>query len=235
MVVAAAGLALSACGGDSGSTGSASPTPSGVPSVAVDEALAAQVPEDLKSSGVLVFGTDASYAPSEFFAEDGSTIVGFDVDLGKAIAAKLGLEGQFENATFDSLIVGVQNGKFPASMSSFTITPERLEQVNMISYFSAGTGWAVQTGNPAGVSIDATFQNGRVTGAGVCNRYFANYSATPVSNLAISDVGATKVMCPQNADFESAYFDSLSKTTRFVIAGNSLKLLTPSGSLDFAK
>src|SRR5690606_37562999 len=100
------------------------------------------------------FGTDASYAPSEFFAEDGSTIVGFDVDLGKAIAAKLGLEGQFENATFDSLIVGVQNGKFPASMSSFTITPERLEQVNMISYFSAGTGWAVQTGNPAGVSID---------------------------------------------------------------------------------
>ena len=154
MVVAAAGLALSACGGDSGSTGSASPTPSGVPSVAVDEALAAQVPEDLKSSGVIVFGTDASYAPSVFFAEDGSTIVGFDVDLGKAIAAKLGLEGQFENATFDSLIVGVQNGKFPASMSSFTITPERLEQVNMISYFSAGTGWAVQTGNPAGVSID---------------------------------------------------------------------------------
>ncbi|MCB0920637.1 MAG: ABC transporter substrate-binding protein [Actinobacteria bacterium] len=153
IVLAAAGLALSACGGDS-TTGSASPTPSGAPSVAVDEALAAQVPEDVKSSGVLVFGTDASYAPSEFFAEDGTTIVGFDVDLGKAIAAKLGLEGQFENATFDSLIVGVQNGKFPASMSSFTITPERLEQVNMISYFSAGTGWAVQTGNPAGVSID---------------------------------------------------------------------------------
>ena len=153
IVLAAAGLALSACGGDS-TTGSASPTPSGAPSVAVDEALAAQVPEDVKSSGVLVFGTDASYAPSEFFAEDGTTIVGFDVDLGKAIAAKLGLEGQFENATFDSLIVGVQNGKFPASMSSFTITPERLEQVNMISYFSAGTGWAVQTGKPAGVSID---------------------------------------------------------------------------------
>jgi polar amino acid transport system substrate-binding protein len=125
-----------------------------VPSVSVDDTLAAQVPEDLKSSGVLVFGTDASYAPSEFFAEDGTTIVGFDVDLGKAIAAKLGLEGQFENATFDSLIVGVQNGKFPASMSSFTITPERLEQVNMISYFSAGTSWAVQTGNPSGISVD---------------------------------------------------------------------------------
>ena len=151
--VAVAGLALSACGGDSGSD-EASASPSGIPAVTADEALAAQVPESVKSTGVLVFGTDASYAPNEFFAEDGQTIVGFDVDLGKAIAAKLGLEGQFENSTFDSLIVGVQNGKFPASMSSFTINPEREKQVNMISYFNAGTSWAVQTGNPSGISVE---------------------------------------------------------------------------------
>ncbi|MCU0299688.1 MAG: ABC transporter substrate-binding protein [Candidatus Nanopelagicales bacterium] len=153
-VVAAGALTLAACGGDSGSTGSESPTPSGVPSVTADEALAAQVPEAIKSTGKMTFGTDASYAPSEFFAEDGSTIVGFDVDLGKAIAAKLGLQGEFENATFDSLIVGVVNGKYNAAMSSFTINPERLKQVNMISYFDAGTGWAVQTGNPSGISIE---------------------------------------------------------------------------------
>lgn len=152
-VVAAGALALGACGGDSGGSES-SPTPSGIPSVTADEALAAQVPDDIKSSGTLTFGTDASYAPSEFLADDGATIVGLDVDLGKAIAAKLGLEGQFENSTFDSLIVGVVNGKFPAAMSSFTINPERMKQVNMISYFDAGTSWAVQTGNPSGISVD---------------------------------------------------------------------------------
>lgn len=153
-VMAVGALALSACGGDSTTSGGSSPTPSGVPAVTVDDALAATVPDAIKSTGKLTFGTDASYAPSEFFADDGSTIVGFDVDLGKAISAKLGLEGTFENATFDSLIVGVQNGKYNASMSSFTINPDRLKQVNMISYFDAGTGWAVQTGNPSGISIE---------------------------------------------------------------------------------
>ncbi|HQR79806.1 MAG TPA: ABC transporter substrate-binding protein [Actinomycetota bacterium] len=152
-VVAAGALALSACGGDSGG-GGASSTPSGIPSVTADEALAAKVPADIKSTGTLTFGTDASYAPSEFLADDGTTIVGLDVDLGKAIAAKLGLQGQFENSTFDSLIVGVVNGKFPAAMSSFTINPERMKQVNMISYFDAGTSWAVKQGNPSGISVD---------------------------------------------------------------------------------
>ncbi len=152
-VVAVGALALSGCGGDSGS-GEASAGPSEVPSVTADEALAAQVPEEIKSTGTLTFGTDASYAPSEFIAEDGTTIEGFDVDLGKAIAAKLGLEGEFVNSTFDSLIVGVVNGKFPAAMSSFTINPDRMKQVNMISYFDAGTAWAVATGNPSGISVD---------------------------------------------------------------------------------
>ncbi len=39
-------------------------------------------------------------------------------------------------------------------MSSFTINADRLKQVNMVSYFSAGTLWATQKGNPAGVSLD---------------------------------------------------------------------------------
>jgi polar amino acid transport system substrate-binding protein len=153
VLVLAGALALSACGGDS-ETADATEAPGEAPSVTADDALAAMVPEAIKSTGKLTFGTDASYAPSEFFAEDGSTIVGFDVDLGKAVASKLGLEGTFENASFDALIVGVVNGKWPASMSSFTINPDRLEQVNMISYFDAGTAWAVQSGNPSGVSID---------------------------------------------------------------------------------
>lgn len=141
-------FAFGACSSDNSSSGNTNPSSSGTPSVSADAALAAQVPEAIKSSGKLAFGTDASYAPSEFIAEDGSTIVGFDIDLGNAIAAKLGLKGEWSNSSFDSLIVGVQNGKFNSSMSSFTINPERLKQANMVSYFSAGTAWATATGNP---------------------------------------------------------------------------------------
>lgn len=152
LVVLAGAITLSACGGDSGtSTATGSPSQ---PAITADEALAAQVPEDIKADGTLLFGTDASYAPNEFLADDGTTIVGMDIDLGNAIAAKLGLQGKWENGTFDSLIVGVQNGKFPASMSSFTVNPEREKQVNMITYLEAGTSWAVQTGNPSGISVE---------------------------------------------------------------------------------
>lgn len=142
----AATAILAAC--SSSSTDSES---TDAPTVTVDEALAAMVPEDIKSSGTITYGTDASYAPSEFIDEDGSTIVGFDVDLGKAIAQKLGLDGNFESATFDSIIVGVDKNKYDAGMSSFTINPDRMKQANMVSYFSAGTSWASGLGNPAGV------------------------------------------------------------------------------------
>ncbi len=122
--------------------------------MSADAALAAAVPEAIKSTGKLQMGTDASYAPMEFIDTDGSTIIGADVDLGNAIAAKLGLQAEWANSSFDSLIVGVTNGKFNASMSSFTINPEREQQVNMVSYLNAGTAWAVATGNPAGVNPD---------------------------------------------------------------------------------
>jgi len=150
-------VALTACGGGSSSgsaSGSGSASAAALPSVSADATLAAQVPEAIKSTGKLSFGTDASYAPNEFIGPDGSTIEGFDIDLGNAVAQKLGLQATWANAGFDSLIVGVTNGKYNSSMSSFTITPEREQQVNMISYFNAGTQWAVAKGNPQKVSID---------------------------------------------------------------------------------
>jgi polar amino acid transport system substrate-binding protein len=145
--VAAASLVLAACS----STSSSEPSGSPVPSVSADAALAAMVPDSIKSTGKMTIGTDASYAPAEFIEADGTTITGSDIDLGNAIAAKLGLQGDFQNATFDSIIVGVDKGKFDAGISSFSINNDRLKAVNMVSFFSVGTAWAAATGNPKAV------------------------------------------------------------------------------------
>jgi len=149
---------LSACGGDNGSSSSSTPAagsssfdPS---SVTKDDALAAMVPASVSSDGTLNYGTDASYPPAEYVATDGTTIEGFDVDLGNAIAAKLGLTGSWANAPFDSLISRVMSGTYDVGMSAFTITPEREKQVDMTSYFQSGTSWAVPTGNPLGITPD---------------------------------------------------------------------------------
>jgi polar amino acid transport system substrate-binding protein len=154
-VTSAAVLALSmaACGGDSDDDGGSGGAPTGGPSAApsVDAALAGKVPDAIKSDGKIVVGTDASYAPNEFVADDGKTIQGMDVDLFNAVAAKLGLTAEFTNGKFGEIIAGVDTGKYEIGVSSFTINPERTKDHLMVSYFSAGTQWATKAGNPGGV------------------------------------------------------------------------------------
>jgi len=91
----------------------------------------------------------------EFLATDGKTPSGFDIDLFTAVAAKLGLKATYENTKFDSILIGVQSGKYDVGLSSFGITRERLGALTMVSYLSVGTQWAVEKGNPGGVQPDA--------------------------------------------------------------------------------
>jgi polar amino acid transport system substrate-binding protein len=146
------GLALVAvgCGGNNSGGGSTATTKAS----AVDQALAAKVPAAIKSDGKLLIGTDSSYAPNEFLDTDGKTVIGFDVDLYNAVAAKLGLKTEWQSAVFDAIIPGIESGKYEAGVSSFTINDERKQQVNMVSYFNAGTQWGTKKGNPSGIQPD---------------------------------------------------------------------------------
>jgi polar amino acid transport system substrate-binding protein len=151
-VVLAVALVAAGCGEKSNTGGGSTGTTAAAPTV--DEALAAKVPAAIKSDGKVLIGTDASYAPNEFLDTDGKTVVGFDVDLFNAVAAKLGVKTEWQSATFDAIIPGVQSGKYEMGISSFTINDERKQQVNMVSYFSAGTQWGTKKGNPTGVQPD---------------------------------------------------------------------------------
>jgi polar amino acid transport system substrate-binding protein len=144
-------LVLAACGDDGGEGGGTATTAA---APAVDQALAEKVPAAIKSDGKILIGTDSSYAPNEFLDTDGKTVIGFDVDLFNAVAAKLGLKTEWQSAAFDAIIPGILSGKYEAGVSSFTINDERKQQVNMVSYFNAGTQWGTKTGNPTGVQPD---------------------------------------------------------------------------------
>jgi polar amino acid transport system substrate-binding protein len=77
--------------------------------------------------GVLMVGMEIGYPPLEYYAADGVTPAGFDVELGKALAAKLGLKAEFVDTAWDGIFAGVQTGKYDCIMSAVTITPERRE------------------------------------------------------------------------------------------------------------
>lgn len=149
---AALAVVLAGCGAGGDGSGGASASGTAIPVPAKDDALAAMVPAAVSADGKIVFGTDASYAPNEFTAPDGTTVIGMDVDLGNAVAEKLGLKPEFQNSTFDGIIPGITGKRYELGMSSFTITDERVGSVDMVSYFSAGTSLAVAKGNPDGIT-----------------------------------------------------------------------------------
>lgn len=147
--VSALGLTV-ACGGSSSGGGNASVGTQ----ASADSSLAAKVPAAVKSDGVITIGVDSTYAPSEFLDTDGKTVIGFDVDVFDAVAAKLGLKTKWVTADFGTIIAGVKSNKYEIGVSSFTINSGREKVATMVSYFSAGTQWATQKGNPSGISVD---------------------------------------------------------------------------------
>lgn len=144
-------VSLAACGtSDEESESSTTTTGYDVSSVQKDDSIAAMLPDSVTKDGKLTVGMDTSYAPAEFLAEDGKTPVGFDVDIVKALANIFGLEADPQTSNFDSIIPSV-GSKYDIGVSSFTITEERMEAVDFVSMFKAGSTWVVKEGNPNNV------------------------------------------------------------------------------------
>ncbi len=118
-------------------------------SSAVDKKAAALVPAAVAKKGTVTVAADATYAPNEFIASNGHTVIGMDADLANAIFPLLGLKVNLVNATFSTIIPGLTSGKFDIGMSSFTDTKAREQQVNFVDYFEAGTSFFEKaTGGP---------------------------------------------------------------------------------------
>ena len=148
-------LALTACGSDSlsqGGTSSSAAASSSAPTV--DQALVAKLPPKVKSAGTIVIGTDATYQPNEYLDADGKTVIGMDVELFDAVMAKFGVKTQWVPSAFDAIILGVQSGKYDVGVSSFTVNAKREKEATMVSYFTAGTQWVTQKGNPKAINPD---------------------------------------------------------------------------------
>ena len=140
-------------------TGTAFAAPSGAQHAAVaiptppkDPAVAALVPASIKAKGSVSSAMDATYPPDEFVAANGTTIVGMDADFSAALGAVMGVKWVDLDATFDTIIAGLQAGKFDVGNSSFTVTTAREKQVNFVTYFQAGEGYYVSKSSPLKLS-----------------------------------------------------------------------------------
>lgn len=147
---AAAMLALSACstGDDTGSEDDATSPGFDLSAIEKIDEIANAVPESVKADGKLTVGVEITYAPAEFYDTDGTTPIGYDIDLMNALAQVMGLELEIVPAEFAAILPGIPE-KYELGISSFSITAERQDNYNMIQYFFAGSQWTVQAGNPS--------------------------------------------------------------------------------------
>ncbi len=96
----------------------------------------------------VVVATDATWPPFESVDETSKQIVGFDIDLFNAIAAKEGLQLEFKNVGFDPLLAGIAQCQYDAAISAITITDERKNSMAFSDpYFAAGQVVTVRTDN----------------------------------------------------------------------------------------
>jgi polar amino acid transport system substrate-binding protein len=146
-VPALALLALAGCG--SSKSSSTTSSTSSTATSAVDTAIARQVPAAIKSKGTLSVATEAQYAPNEFIAPDGHTVIGMDADLLTALGQVMGLKVKLVNSNFETIIPGLASGRYDLGASSFTDTKEREKTVDFVDYFQAGISfYAKSSANP---------------------------------------------------------------------------------------
>jgi len=204
MLVSVVAALAAGCGGSS-KTAATTTTSTSTTSTSANSKIAAEVPAAIKSKGTLVVATDATYAPNEFIASNGKTVTGWDPELAQALGNVLGLKVKLVNATFATIIPGLQSGKYGLGASSFTDTKERQKVVDFVTYFTAGTSFYVKTsggptinsladlcGHSVGVETgttqadDAKAQDAKCKAAGKAGVKVATYPDQTAANLAIS-------------------------------------------------
>jgi polar amino acid transport system substrate-binding protein len=123
---------------------------------------------EVKQRGKLLVATDANYKPQSFKNPDG-TFEGFDVDVAKEIAKRLGVEAEFIDVNFDTITAGGWNGRWDMNAGSMTITPDRKQALYFSSpYYYTPASFVVHKDSKA-TSIDDL--KGKKVGVGSATTY----------------------------------------------------------------
>jgi len=120
-VLAAATLALSACGTDASSGGSADDASSG-------------------SAEVLRVGTEGTYSPFSFHDPASNDLTGYDVEVIRAVGERMGMEVEFSEVPWDAIFAGLESGRYDVVANQVSITDERLETYDFTAPYTVSTG-----------------------------------------------------------------------------------------------
>ncbi|MBE7071570.1 MAG: amino acid ABC transporter substrate-binding protein [Clostridiales bacterium] len=189
-------------------------------------------------SGKLIMATNAFFPPYEYY--EGEKIVGIDVEIATAVADKLGLELVIEDVEFDSIIAGVQSGKYDIGCAGMTVTEDRLKSVNFSTPYATGIQSIIVAADSEITDID-TLVNGDYK-VGVQSGTTGDiYMSAPVEEGGVGEErierfakGNDAVIALTSGKISAVVIDN-EPAKAFVAANTSLKILeTPYTVEDYA-
>jgi len=130
--------------------------------------------DEIKRDGKIIIATEGAYPPFNYF--QGPKLVGFEVELGDAIAKKMGLAVEWKSLSFDALLAGLRQDRWDVVLASFAVTDERAKAVTFTAphYCSGGV---IVSMDPAIKSADSL--RDRVVAVQTGSTYLENVKKVP--------------------------------------------------------
>lgn len=169
---------------------------------AIGVSLLSATAGSVMAQDTLTVGANIGNVPWEFLNESGDT-VGFEVDLVKAVADKLGAEVDIQNIPFNGLFSAVQSGRIDIATSSITITDERLQSVSFAQpYYDSDQSLTTAAGGPESL----TEMEGKVVGVdtGSTGDMWATANA---ETYAFDDIRRYEGLAPAMLDLAAGRID----------------------------
>lgn len=142
-------LMLAACGSNNGSGSTAPADNSGTSAANTSEEGSASenALDKIKSAGEIIIGTEGTYPPFTYHDTAGA-LTGFDVEIAREVAKRLGVEAKFVEAPWDSLLAGIDAGRFDSVFNEVSIRDDRKEKYDFSDpYISSGAVLIVREDN----------------------------------------------------------------------------------------
>lgn len=118
-----------------------------------DRAAVKRLPAAIKKSGYISDAMQLAYPPTSFLSASHQP-EGYNVDIARLIAAKLGLKLKIDNVSFDTIIPGLTGGRYDFTTTDMSATTARLKVLDMVNYWNAGSSLGTKAGNPEHLNIN---------------------------------------------------------------------------------
>jgi polar amino acid transport system substrate-binding protein len=207
LVLAVAGCGLS-------SSGSTDPALVARPHGRCDPALAATVPLTVRQRGAVLVAMVPSTPPMAYYAEDNTTIVGFDRDMSQAIADVFCLAADPIPTSLDAIVPGLAAERYDMVLASLSPTEERQRNADFVTYYNGGQGFLARTGTTFAVSsyqdlcgrtvgvVIGSVQQGQLEqAAGTCAQ-----AGRPAWALSLYPDGSASVLALRSSRVDVVYF-----------------------------